>query len=85
MTYFRRDLAVDSIVSGLLTGGIILGGYVIFLFLFPEAIHRWWMLSNISGIFVLGIPVEELLWALGLGMVSGPLWEFFAGLSFRKS
>ena len=82
--YFRHDLLVDSLMSGLLVGAIMFFGYLIFLTIFPEAIHQWWILQNISGILILGVPIEELLWAFGWGMVGGPMYEFFAGLKFRK-
>ncbi len=38
-----------------------------------------WLLPNLSGVLVAGIPVEELLWAFGVGMVAGPFYEFFTG------
>lgn len=82
--YLRHDLAVDSLISGLLLGLLMFLGYLIFLPIFPEAIHRYWMLQNISGILIRGIPLEELLWAFGLGMAVGPMYEFFAGLKFKK-
>ena len=82
--YFRHDLLVDSLMSGLLVGAIMFFGYLIFLTIFPEAIHQWWILQNISGILILGVPIEELLWAFGWGMVGGPMYEFFAVLKFRK-
>ena len=77
---FRRDLWIDSIMSGVLMGLVMFFSYLVFLTIFPEAIHRWWLLNNISGILINGIPAEELLWAFGLGMVCGPIYEFFTGL-----
>ena len=85
MVYFRRDLLIDTLMSGVLVGLITLLGYVLFLALFPGIVHAWWKLSNLSGIFVMGVPIEELLWAFGLGMVAGPFYEFFMGLRFKKS
>lgn len=84
MIYFRRDLLFDALASGLLVGLLTLFGYLIFLALFPGIVHAWWKLSNLSGIFVMGVPIEELLWAFGLGMVAGPFYEFFMGLKFKK-
>ena len=82
--YFRHDLLIDSLVSGVLVGVMMFLGYLIFLSIFPEAIHRWWILNNISGVLVHGIPVEELMWAFGWGMVGGPVYEFFTGLKFKN-
>ena len=85
MIYFRRDLLVDALMSGVLVGLVTLCGYLVFIALFPGIIHAWWELPNISGILVMGIPIEELLWAFGLGMAGGPFYEFFMGLKFKKS
>jgi hypothetical protein len=81
---YRRDLIADMVMSGLLVGGIMFVAYLIYLSMYPEAIHRWWALENISGILISGIPIEELLWAFGWGTVGGPVYEFFMGLRFKK-
>lgn len=85
MIYFRRDLFVDSLVSGFLVGLLTLLSYLVFLAFFPGVIHSWWLIPNLSGIFILEVPIEELLWAFGVGMVAGPFYEFFMGLKFKKS
>lgn len=82
--YFRKDLFWDSLMSGLLTGLLMFLSYLVFLTIFPLAIHKWWMLQNISGVLILGIPLEELLWAFSWGLVGGPVYEFFRGLKFRN-
>jgi len=84
MFFFRRDLLADSLISGLLVGLITLIGYSFFIFLFPGIIQAWWKLENLSGVFVYGIPLEELVWAFGMGMVGGPVYEFFMGLKFKQ-
>ncbi len=82
--FFRRDLLVDSLVSGLFMGAIMFVAYIIFLTLYPEAIHRWWFLHNISGVLVKGIPLEELLWAFSWGMLGSTIYKFFSGRKFSK-
>lgn len=85
MIIFRRDLWFDAVMSGLLVGTFMFVGYLILLLGFPELFQRLWLLKNISGILVFNIPIEELLWGFGWGMVAGPLYEFYAGLKFKKS
>lgn len=82
--FYRKDLLIDMLVSGFLVGALMFLAYLLYLFVYPDAIHHWWELQNISGVFVYGIPIEELLWAFGWGMVGGPTYEFFRGLKFRK-
>ncbi len=80
----RRDLLVDAVISGLLVGLFMFLSYMVLLAIFPQLIHKWWYLENISNILILGVPIEELLWAFSWGMLAGPAYEFFAGLKFRK-
>ena len=80
----RHDLARVAFLSGFFAGIMALILYIIFLYLFPGVIERWWLLSNISGILILGIPFEELLWAFGWGMVVGPAYEFTTGYFYRR-
>lgn len=84
LIFFRKDLVADSLISGILFGIVMLFGYFIFLYLYPEAINRWWQLGNISGMLYRGIPVEELAWAFSWGMFAGPMYEFFTGLKYKS-
>lgn len=83
ISYYRRDLIVDSIMSGLLMGSFTFIGFLIFLEIFPGVVQKWWLTDNLNGIFVLGIPSEELLWAFAIGAAAGPFYEFFMGLKFK--
>jgi hypothetical protein len=82
--YVRHDLIASAFFSGILTGGVMLFFYLIFFRLFPGVLQEWWILKNISGVLVLGVPIEELMWGFGWGLVAGPAYEFFNGLKFRK-
>ncbi|MEK7128363.1 MAG: lycopene cyclase domain-containing protein [Patescibacteria group bacterium] len=83
--YFRQDLFIDGLASGIFLAIIMFLAYLAFLFVFPETISRWWFLHNISGILILGIPMEELLWAFSLGLVAGPTYEFLTGIKILKN
>jgi hypothetical protein len=82
--YFRRDLLFDSLISGALFLFITLITYAFLLALYPGITHAWWKLQNLSGILIMSIPLEELLWAFSFGMIAGPFYEFFMGLKFKK-
>ena len=77
---FRHDLLADAFWSGILVGTLMLGFYIIFISLFPGIIQKWWMLENLSGILILGAPLEELMWGFGWGFFAGPAYEFVKGL-----
>lgn len=79
----RKDLLKDAFISGFFLVFISFLFYRIFIPLFPSIINRWWMLQNTSGILIVGIPLEELLWFFSWGMFDGPLYEFIMGLSVK--
>jgi len=82
--YTRKDLMQDALMSAVLGGLIFLIGYSFLLYFFPQIFQRMWLLSNISGITLNRIPMEEILWAFTYGLMVGPLYECYAGLAFQK-
>lgn len=79
----RHDLLNDALISGLILGLLVAAGYVLFLKLYPGVFQRYWNINSFSGVKILGIPIEELLWAFGQGAGAGPVYEFFAGRKFQ--
>lgn len=43
-----------------------------FIVLFPDVIERWWLLDQLSGVRLAGVPLEEVLWAASAGLFAGP-------------
>lgn len=84
MLAFRHDLIKTALFSGFLMGCLMFVFYLSFLSIFPEAVKQWWLIKNISGILVLGIPLEELMWGFGWGMIAGPAYEFIHGDGLAK-
>ena len=80
----RPDLIWNSILSGLFLAVISIVFYLFYLSLYPNIIKDWWLLHNISGILVFGIPIEEPIWFFLWGMIGGPLYEFLRGYRLRK-
>lgn len=83
--YYRRDFLFDVVFSGVAFAFFYFLFFLLILHVFPEIVERFWKLENISGDFIAGVPLEELLWALSWGMVAGPLYEFFFGLKLAKN
>lgn len=82
ITFYRADLLNDALISGLFFGTLTFFFYIILLAFFPGIINKWWYLSNISNKLIVGIPIEELVWAFSMGAVAGPIYEFMMGLTF---
>jgi hypothetical protein len=81
---FRQDLILDAFLSGIAVGFLMFCFYLVFNILFPGIIEQWWLLQNISGILIVGVPLEELMWGFGWGMIAGPAYEFIYGYRFLK-
>jgi len=73
----RPDLIKNSIYSGLFLAIMSIILYLFYLKLYPNIIQDWWLLHNISGILIFGIPIEEPIWFFLWGMIGGPLYEFW--------
>jgi hypothetical protein len=77
--YKRPDLITDSLLSGFV---LILLSFVFYWIpeiIFPGWIESTWNFELISGIFVLGVPLEDVIWIFMTGLVIGPLYEFWKG------
>jgi hypothetical protein len=82
---FRHDLLKDAFFSGILIGILMFVFYLLFFnTMFNDIIQKWWLLKNISGILILGVPIEELMWAFSWGFFAGPAYEFITGLRLKK-
>lgn len=78
--WFRRDLLVHSLVSGIFSAIFFFVSYLLLSPLSSGIIHKFWILNKTSGIFVFGFPLEEILWAFFIGLWVGPSYEFIKGL-----
>lgn len=79
----RRDLFLDAVFSGLFFAGLYTLALIVFFRVFPTALSMW-ALENLSGIILLGVPIEEVLWALLAGAFGGPLYEFWQGYCLKE-
>ncbi|MEW6331351.1 MAG: lycopene cyclase domain-containing protein [Pseudomonadota bacterium] len=80
----RPDLKTKTWVGGLL----FLGYYVVFLlgleWSAPGYIERVWNLAALSGLLVLGMPIEELAWAIAFGLYWSGVYEHFTWRSLTR-
>lgn len=74
----RKDLIEHSLLGGLIFLGIYFILFLALNYIFPNFVQNW-NLQNISGILIIGVPLEELLWALSLGLFWAPIYEYEHG------
>lgn len=80
MLVFRHDLIYDSIFGGVSLLLVAIPVYLIIMYFFPGVIENFWFLDKLSGILILGIPIEELVIYFSGGMIAAPSYEYL----FRK-
>ncbi|MDD5589954.1 MAG: lycopene cyclase domain-containing protein [Candidatus Portnoybacteria bacterium] len=69
--YLRRDLAVQAISSSFIFALLYFFTFFIVIKLFPEMISNFYNLESTWGIFLAGVPLEEI----GLAFMLGAFWS----------
>ena len=77
----RPDLIRPSVASGFICFVLFLLVYQLMEVLYPGLSMEWCMGCNPSGLRILGINIEELLWDFSWGLVGGILYEAVTGKS----
>ncbi len=75
----RPDLVKKVIYSGLIFGLLYFAFFSAFSYLIPGFIKHW-NLASLSGIIIFNVPLEEILWAIGVGSLLGPIYEYLLSI-----
>lgn len=73
----RMDLILDSLVSGILLMIASVPAFVIPELITPGVVKNFWFLENLSGVIILKVPLEDLIWFFLAGAYIGPLYEYW--------
>lgn len=82
--YCRPDLVKKMLLSGLLFTVIY---FIVFFFLeitFPGYVEAVWNLEALSGIIILGVPIEELMWAFTFGLYWSSVYEHLSWYKIKS-
>jgi len=80
----RPDLIKPSVISGILSLILFLLIYQLMRGMFPGVLLRWCIGCNPSGVRILGLNIEEMLWDFSWGLVGGIVYEAVTGKTFHK-
>ena len=83
--FYRRDLFKIAIISASLLTLLTFVWQLLIIIIAPEVISRFWILENLSGILIIVVPLEELLFAFALGFGASIYYEFITGKAYKKS
>lgn len=72
----RKDLILHSILAGLLLVLVVFSCFWLGISIYPDIINEFWCVGKISNILVLGVPIEDLLFYLGVGMFLGIMYPY---------
>ena len=81
----RRDLILHAFAGGILFMFLYGVLFLIFKHLFPAFIDSYYHLEKTSHVWALGIPIEEYLYALSLGMMWAPIYEYENKIKIQHS
>ena len=82
VAFLRSDLIPTMFVGASVFTVLYFLLFVYFLVLYPGFIDRYYNLPNISRIRLLGVPIEELMFAASGGAVWSVAYEYFQGYRF---
>ncbi len=71
----RPDLTKKILVGGALFLALYFGFFLAFNLAYPGFVQQVWNLPALSGILVLGVPLEELMFAFTFGMMWSSAYE----------
>ncbi|MBU4257645.1 hypothetical protein KKC04_04530 [Patescibacteria group bacterium] len=73
----RKDLILDSIASGFI---LMVTSFLFFIIpelITPGWVNSAWFIENLSGIIILKVPLEDIIWFFLAGAFIGPLYEYW--------
>lgn len=83
----RKDLLMDSIISGLAVMIVMFFSYFFLIKTFSNSEeflqNVWFLYKTPLDIRILGIPLTEMIWGFSWGMLAGPLYEFWKRIKLR--
>lgn len=80
----RRDLIMESIITGLLLLTVSIIVYSCLEILTPGWIPKFWVFKNIPNIIILNVPINDIIWYFLAGAFIGPLYEYWRGFNITK-
>ena len=82
--YCRPDLKKKMLVSAFIFLGLYFVFFLTFIAMYPGYVEKVWNLAAISGILILGVPLEELMFAIGFGFFWSSVYEHLAWRKVNK-
>jgi len=79
VAFLRSDLVPLMLTSALSFTALYFFLFKCLLLLYPDFVHRFYNIPNLLGIYILGVPIEELLFAATGGAIWSVAYEYVQG------
>jgi hypothetical protein len=79
IAYLRSDLITLMFTSAASFTLLYFFLFLCVLFLYPDFVHRFYNIPNLLGFYLLGVPIEELLFAATGGAIWSVTYEYVQG------
>lgn len=79
IAFLRSDLIPTMITGALSFTALYFTLFLVFLFLYPGFIQRYYNVPNLLGVYIAGVPIEELLFAGSGGAIWSVAYEYVQG------
>lgn len=73
----RKDLVGDSLMTAFLLVAVSFLPYLFVELITPGWVESAWLMKNLSQIVILNQPLEDIIWYFFVGMLIGPLYEYW--------
>ena len=81
--FFRHDLWIDAVMSGVLVAILFLPFYWILILLSPDIIEKTWLFDHLTGSRITGVPIEDIVFYFLVGFAVGPFYAYWQGERLR--
>ncbi len=85
IAFLRSDLISTMLVGALSFTALYFALFLIFLFLYPGFFQRYYNIPNLLGIYIAGVPIEELLFAGTGGAIWSVAYEYVQGYRLQPA
>ena len=82
--YCRPDLKKKMVASAFLFLGLYFFYFLTLIAIYPGYVERVWNLAAISGILILSVPLEELMFAFSFGFLWSSIYEHFTWRKIKR-
>jgi len=83
--YCRPDLKKKMIISAFIFSALYFFYFLTLIAISPNFVERVWNLKALSGILIIGIPAEELIFAFSFGFLWSSIYEHFKWYKIKEN